>query len=441
MNLGTHAARALLTRTVAYGALETGSRVLQALSIFLLAYWFPKAQFGNFYVYLSVYQLVTVFGTGGLAESLMNRKSRAPDESGRAAALAAHLRAYSRRAASAAILFVPVMLLYADHEHIELNLAVLAAAILAGALNGLIVLVATNLTYIGHNRRAILLRSVYALIAYTLSLALAATTGNILVYFWGQLAVTLLIASYLAFRGRALAHVSTANVPRVGADGSGWFLVPAILNWFFWYGLVVCVSAVYGAEQAADLALANNIAQGLHIINLAVTQAWMGRYLQHFANSRGTAEARTVFVFRMQSLVMLFAAVGVVIAYEALRAMGVPLLVKYGEIGLPLAILVFAISASSNYFSAINAFAVNGQGPLLARILLVAYAISVLVLAGLAAWLGMLGVYIGLALLVMSRGFATAHYAMRRLEAGFFDWRLVLGNFALFALVAWYYAS
>jgi O-antigen/teichoic acid export membrane protein len=70
------AARALITTTVAYGALEAGSRVLQAMAVFLLAYWFQKSEFGEFYTYLAVYQLVTVFGTGGLMESLMHRVTR-----------------------------------------------------------------------------------------------------------------------------------------------------------------------------------------------------------------------------------------------------------------------------------------------------------------------------------------------------------------------------
>jgi O-antigen/teichoic acid export membrane protein len=264
-------------------------------------------------------------------------------------------------------------------------------------------------------------------------------TRDILMYFWGMLLATLIVVAYLSTRRRGLLRDSP-DAPRVGADGSAWFLVPAILNWFFWYGLVVCVSATFGQEQAADLAFANNVAQGLQIINLAVTQAWMGRYLQHLASSRSAADTRTVLVFRIQSAVMLLAATGAVIAYELLKGLGLPLLIKYGAIGLPLAILLFAISASSNYFSAINAFAVTGQGPLLARISIGAYVVSILVLVGAAAGLGMLGVYIGLAVLLMSRGFATAYFAMRRLGAGFFDWRLVFANAVVFSAVVWYYA-
>jgi hypothetical protein len=83
---------------------------------------------------------------------------------------------------------------------------------------------------------------------------------------------------------------------------------------------------------------------------------------------------------------------------------------------------------------------VNGQGKLLARISIGAYLASIPVLVGAAYGVGMMGVYVGLAVLVMSRGFATAYFAMRRLGAGFFDWRLVLANAAVFSSIAWYYA-
>jgi O-antigen/teichoic acid export membrane protein len=434
----TQAARALITTTLAYGVLEAGSRVLQALAIFLLAYWFRKDEFGEFYTYLAIYQLVTVFGTGGLLESLMNYFSRATPRSG---AIAAHVRALLWRGSLTAVLFFFAMLIYAHFAHAPLNVPVLCAALIAGAMNGFVVIMGAQFTYMGENRKSIILRSIYALMSYSLSLLFAAATHEVLMYFWGQLLATVIVCGVLGLRERALLTVTPEDGPRVGADGSGWFLVPAILNWFFWYGLVVCVSSRFGTAQAADLAFANNIAQGLYIINLAVTQAWISRYLQHFASSRRNAELRTAFVFRVQSVVMLVAATGVIVVYELLKLQQMPLLVKYGNIGLPLAILLFAISASSNYFSAINAFAVNGAGRLLARISIGAYLGSLVFLLVAGATLGMLGVFMGLALLVMSRGFATAFYAQRRLHAGFFDWRLVFANVATFALVGWYYAG
>jgi O-antigen/teichoic acid export membrane protein len=435
----TPAARAFLTTTVAYGVLEAGSRLLQALAIFLLAYWFSKPRFSDFYTYLSLYQLVTVFGTGGLLESLMNRVSRAPDAASRDAAIALHVRTYVRRAAAISLLFFLAMLAWTMNQETQLDVPVLCAALVTGALNGLVVLIASNFTYAGQNGKSIVLRSVYSLLSYSLALLLAYATGDILMYFWGQLLATAAVIGVLAWRLPGLRSSPAREQMPVGSDGSGWFLVPAILNWFFWYGLVVCVSTAYGAAQAADLAFANNVAQGLNIINLAVSQAWVARYLQHFADSRKTAESRTVFVFRLQSVVMLLAAIGAVVAYELFKAWNLPLIVKYGDIGLQLAVLLFAISASSNYFSAINSFAVNGEGRALARISMLAYLASIIMLVMFAVAFGVIGVYFGLALLVMTRGFATAWYAIRRLRAGFFDWRLVIANVTAFGVIAVYY--
>jgi O-antigen/teichoic acid export membrane protein len=434
------AARALLTTTVAYGVLEAGSRVLQAMAVFLLAYWFEKSEFGEFYTYLSLYQLVTVLGTGGLMESLMHRVTRSMQAgASEANPVALYVRAYGKRAAGGVTLLFGLTVLLESQGGTSLDLTFVAVALAAGALNGLIVLLAANFTYAGQNRRSIMLRSTYSLLSYSLALGIAYASSDILLYFWGQLAASVLLTAAALWRQpTALVRPQAGALP-VGADGSGWFIAPALLNWFFWYGLVVCVSLQFGAAEAANLAFANNIAQGLHIINLAVTQAWVSRYLRHSATSRATAEAGSASVFRLQSVVMVVAAIGIAFTYEFLRALSLPLLVKYGDIGLPLAILLFAISASSNYFGAVNAFAVNGQGRSLAAITLFAYLASLAVLVPAALGLGMLGVYIGMATLIMSRGFATAWYAKRQLSAGFFDLRLIVANALIFTVFAAYY--
>jgi hypothetical protein len=128
-----------------------------------------------------------------------------------------------------------------------------------------------------------------------------------------------------------------------------------------------------------------------------------------------------------------------VVAYEILLAWHFPLVMKYSHLGYEISILLFSISISSVYFSVINSFAVNGRGAQLAMISMVAYGFSVAILVALSFGVGVIGVYFGLALLIISRGFALTWYARKFLGAGFMDRRLILLNAGIFLVCACYF--
>lgn len=433
----------LISVTMGYALLEISSRIIQAASIFILAYWFEKAEFGQFYAYLAVYQLITVLGTGGLLESFMRRLSRPEQEQlGKQRLVVSYLVAYLRRSLLTSVAFFIVTKVgYGGITREPIDGWILCASLVAGTMYGLVTLIGGYMTCSGANRTSILLRSLYISLSYTLAVAVAILSHRILFFFWGLGAAAAVTIALVAWTARDAYPSMFATVGRRPAsDGSAWFLIPALLNWFFWYGLVVCVSRYLGAERAAELAFVNNIASLLFIINTAISQAWVSRYLQQVTRSRRSAEARSRFVFRLQSFLMLAVAVSVAAGYGLLRAFGAPVFVKYGDLGLPICVLLFAISISSTYFSAINSFAINNQGKRLALISLLAYAVSIAVLVAIAGIWGMLGVYVGLGLLIVSRGYIITFYAIRYLGAGFFDFRLFAANLAAFTAFAAYYA-
>jgi O-antigen/teichoic acid export membrane protein len=435
-------ATSLVSTTVAYGFLEVSSRAVQAAAIFMLANWYDKREFGLFYVYMAVYQLTTVLSTGGLLESFMNRLSRrAETQLDREQLAAQYGKQYFRRALPVAVIFFALVQLYCRVAGYQIDNVPFTAALVAGVCNGFVTLVAGYLTCSGANRKSIYLRATYNSLAYALAVSVAITSGDILVFFWGLCGAGLLITAFVVWNARGITVSSSSATPSgFLSDEFSWFLVPAILNWFFWYGLAVCVSKYFSPIKGAELAFANNVAAVLLIINTAVSQAWIARYLQHVAHARDSAKSRNTFVFRVQSALMLIATIVTILGYEVLKAHNVPLVMKYGELGLEISILLFSISISSPYFSAVNAFAVNSAGRRLASISLLAYLAAIASLIAACLTLGMLGVYIGLAVLIISRGYAVTFYAMRKLGEGFFDLRLLVANLALFLTCVIYYA-
>jgi hypothetical protein len=433
------AATPLLRTTIGYGALELASRVAQATAIFLLAYEFRKDEFGTFYGYLAIYQLVTVLGTGGLLESLMGRIG-ATDRVALRSIAVAHSRYYVWRSlwiiGGAIPVYVVASLIYRD-----ISLVTYFFAVVGGLTYGMVILVATYLTYSGWNRQSMYLRSAHLLASYALAAGAALYFRQILDFFAGICAagIVAILALYILHARAPAVPVADLAILKKQSGGYGWFLVPALLNWFFWYGLVLFVSSVFGTVHAAEFAFANNIASVLLMVNTAVSQAWVSRYLTAFASSPALTEMQTSRVFRIQAVLMTVAAVGLVVAYEILIAWHFPLVMKYSRLGYQISILLFSISISSVYFSVINSFAVNGRGAQLAMISLVAYGFSVAILIGLSFGVGVIGVYFGLALLIVSRGFTLTWYARRFLGAGFMDRRLILLNAGLFVVCAWYF--
>jgi len=437
------AAKSLITTIIGYGAVEVVSRSVQAAAIFILAYHYPKNDFGNFYTYFAAYQLATVLSTGGLLESFMGSLAKCRQNSDEARQLAAaFIKRYFYRAvlisAAAAIAGAGIN----EFSTLKINLHFFAAAILGGNLYGLVTFLSNYLTCSGLNRQSIALRTSYTVLAYALSVFVAIAAGTIFAFFWGMCAAglaTLLLAPREARLWRYFSIAS--NKMAASRTGADWFLVPGILNWFFWYGLVVCVQRYFGPVHAAELAFANTIASVLTMINSSISQAWLSRYLARISQSQRATEEQNAFVFKLQSLLMIIVTVSTIAGYELLRAAKFPLVLKYDNLGLEIAILLFSVSISSGYFAAINSFAVNNQGRRLAYISLAAYVTSIAVLLSACLAFGVLGVYVGLAALVISRGFAITYSAMRTLKAGFFDPRLFILNLALFLVVTFYYAA
>jgi hypothetical protein len=432
----------LLTTTIGYGLVEVLSRCVQAAAIFILASHYSKVEFGNFYAYFAAYQLITVLSTGGLLESFMSRLSKCTPNSIEARQLgAAFVNRYLARSLSISAIATIAVVCLESLSNVKISIVFFAAAIFGGTLYGLITFLSSYLTCSGLNRQAIILRTAYTISAYTLSVVIAIRWGGIFSFFVGMCVAGVITLLFVPHSARLLQFSSAA--PRSASIGAGsdWFLVPAVLNWFFWYGLVVCVQRYFGSAHAAELGFVNTIASVLTMINSSVSQAWLSTYLLRIVESRSVTEAKNALVFKLQSVFMMVIAVAVIVGYEILRTLKFPLASKYGDLGLELSVLLFSISLSSMYFSAINSFAVNDEGRTLAAISIVAYLGSVAFLVFTCYLFGAFGVYVGLAALVVSRGFAVTYYAMKRFGAGFFDGRLVAANIVLFAVVTFFYRS
>lgn len=287
----------------AYGLLELVSRLIQALSIVLLAASFDKPQFGIFYSYLAIYQFVTVLGSGGLTESLMRRlANRGVEETAQEAQLhlPGYVRRYLQRTVFIAVPLAVITYLVFLQGKAEHSNAVLIATVLSGLSYGLVMLITGYLTCAGANRLSFCLRSAYAGLSFFIATAMALMSRNILYFFFGMCAAGLATA-LLAMRmtpGFPRGWWRN-NPPAAGVDSSWWFVVPSVLNWFFWYGLVLCVSSYFGTARAAELAFVNNLATVLLLINSAVSQAWVSRYLRLVSHSREAAEQSNALVYRL----------------------------------------------------------------------------------------------------------------------------------------------
>jgi hypothetical protein len=434
--------RTLVGRTIGYGFVEVLSRCVQAAAIFILASQYSKVDFGNFYTYFAAYQLVTVLSTGGLLESFMSKLARCAPNSPEARRLgAAFVKQYVRRTLAVSIISIACAIWLDRVVGVRINVFFFAAAIFSGSLYGLITFLSSYLTCSGLNRQAILLRTGYTIGAYSLSVVVAIHYGEIISFFVGMCiagSITLLLVPSDACFYRYFTAPTQATSVSAGSD---WFLVPAILNWFLWYGLVVCVQRYFGSAHAAELGFVNTIASVLTMINSSVSQAWLSTYLLRIGASRFLTEARNVLVFKLQSIFMMIISIVLIVGYETLRTLRFPLASKYGDLGLELSILLFSISVSSMYFSAINSFAVNNEGRRLAVISIAVYLVSVAILVAACSLFGVFGVYVGLAVLVILRGLAITRFAMKHFGAGFFDTRLVIANVVLFAVVAFCYRA
>jgi O-antigen/teichoic acid export membrane protein len=317
---------------------------------------------------------------------------------------------------------------------------ILAEATAAGLGYGFVTLMSSYLNCAGRDRQAILLRSAYLISSYGLAIEMVTTGHTLDSFFVGFCIVGALVAALVALKRLTAARttITTGSDDHVSTR-SAWFLVPALLNWFFWYGLVIFVSAHFGAASAADLAFTNNISAVLLIINTAISQAWISNYLRHHQVSRVSAEIVNVRVFKIQSALMLLVTVVMIATYSYFLSIHFPIIQKYGKIGIDMAIVLFSLSVSSNYFSAINSFAINQKGKRLAVLSMAAYCISILFLLVAVHLFGVLGVYLGLALLFMSRGFLITYDALRSFGAGFFDVRLMGANALAFVVVICYF--
>jgi O-antigen/teichoic acid export membrane protein len=434
-------AGSLVGTAFAYGLLEVLSRAVQASVILILAHSFGKEEFGEFYSYFCAYQLVTVLGTGGLIETFMSAlvKSGGTDDAKEQLARV-FVRKYALRSAIAGSAAVAIALVAAQLLKFRIDPTILIVAVAGGGIGGLFTLIGSYKTCIGSNRSAIHLRSLYLICSYGVALVIALSTKRILFFFWGALASGIGLAMFTGLT-RWLRHPTASATTASRADHRAeWFLVPSVLNWLLWYGLVLYSAGRFGAQSGAELALSNNIAAAPLMIHASISQAWLSRYLRHRSQSSSAAEAKNATVFRLQSVIILASCLATIAAYEALKALSVPVLIKYGEIGPGIAILLFAQSVSANYFGAINSFAVNDAGRRLATISLIAYGASAAALLALSNAFGIVGVYVGLAALIVSRGYAVTFYAMRRFGGGFFDWRIFAANIVCAGAVAAYYA-
>jgi O-antigen/teichoic acid export membrane protein len=429
--------RTLLSTTMGYGLVEVLSRCVQAAAIFILASRYSKVDFGNFYTYFAAYQLITVLSTGGLLESFMSGLAKCAPNSTEARRLgAAFVKRYLARSLSISTIAVILAIGLESFSNVRISIVYFTAAIFGGSLYGLITFLSSYLTCSGLNRQAIILRTAYTISAYSLSVVIAIRWGGIFSFFVGMCIAGIVTLLFVPHGARLLKYFSAAPQSATISAGSDWFLVPTVLNWFFWYGLVVCVQRYFGSAHAAELGFVNTIASVLTMINSSVSQAWLSTYILRIGAFRSVTEAKNALVFKLQSVFMMVIAVIVIVGYETLRTIKFSLASKYGDLGLELSILLFSMSISSMYFSAINSFAVNNEGRRLAAISIAAYIASVAFLVLACYLFDVFGVYIGLAALVISRGFAITYYAMKRFGAGFFDARLIAANLALFAVVA-----
>jgi O-antigen/teichoic acid export membrane protein len=436
---GLHS-RKVVVGTVAYGALEILSRAVQSGAILLLAHRFSKTQFGDFYTSFAVYQFVAAITVGGLTELLINglAATNPVDLTVRSALLPRVLRAFLGRAYIACLVIAVFGALFKGRDGHHLDYKVLLEATIAGLGYGFVTLISSYLNCAGSDRQAILLRSAYLIGSYGLAVALVIAGRDLDTFFLGFCVVGLVLIGTLGASRPGLARglFHSDGVKRV-ASVTAWFLVPALLNWFFWYGLVIFVSSYFGAASAADLAFTNNISAVLLIINTAISQAWISNYIRHHQVSKESAEVVNVRVFKIQSALMLVATIVMIAAYCYFKSIHLQIIQKYGDLGIKISVVLFAISVSSNYFGAINIFAINQSGRRLAVLSLTAYGASILLLLAAVHFFGIFGVYLGLALLFISRGFLITFDALRRFGAGFFDLRLIGANILAFGMAVW----
>lgn len=422
---------------VAYAALEVASRCVQAGAIFLLASRYPKEQFGSFYAYFTVYQLVPVLSTAGLVESMMLRLGSASVDA--EAVFSGAAKRYSHLAIVVCGAIFCSALLLSQTTSISIDWPSLVAATIGGAIYGAISLRATYQTLCGSNRSAIKTRATYLCATFGCGLVVALALGSALAFYLGLVGASVLVFSKMVSTDGWWKAGPSVSAGEEIQRASIWYVVPTILNWVVWYGVVLVAAQRFGRAAAADVAVVNNAVAVPLVIHTAVSQAWLARYLDRHKESWAAAEQRNAVVYRIQSIAILAAVLGIIVIFEIAKSADIAFIRRYANIDMGLITVLFGLSISSPYFGAVNSFTMGRRGRELAMVSIGAFVLTGAMAVTAMRLFGLFGLYLSLATFLIVRALGVVMYARRYLSGGFFDLRVALLNLALLSVCVWYY--